>query len=196
MSENECSICLEDIHKNEEKILMCNHKFHKKCINKWTKINNICPLCRKIINNTFFVKIKKSLCFYSKFNFTIGNTNIILKKNKCDKFPIIIGFNDITKIIRSKKNFIINFIKQNKNKDFVNTEINIYFKNRTQIVNAFELMRDNIHAANNFIMNVNFYRNRLFNNNNRNLTNNTFRQQFTYNDYLRLTNQVRTLYRQ
>ena len=56
-------------------------------------------------------------------------------------------------------------------------------------------MRDNIHAANNFIMNVNFYRNRLFNNN-RNLTNNTFRQQFTYNDYLRLTNQVRTLYRQ
>ena len=112
MSENECSICLEDIHKNEEKVLMCNHKFHKKCINKWTKINNICPLCRKIINNTFFVKIKKSLCFYSKFDFTIGNTNIILKKNKSDKFPMIIGFNDIIKIVRSKK--ILLFIILNK----------------------------------------------------------------------------------
>ena len=30
------------------KELMCYHKFHKKCIEKWFKISKTCPLCRKI----------------------------------------------------------------------------------------------------------------------------------------------------
>lgn len=42
-----CIICLGDIKKG--KYLACNHYFHKKCINKWLKNNNNCPMCRTII---------------------------------------------------------------------------------------------------------------------------------------------------
>jgi len=49
---SKCSICLENYKNNE--IIRCIHdsyecSFHKKCINKWFKINNTCPNCRKII---------------------------------------------------------------------------------------------------------------------------------------------------
>ena len=43
----ECSICLDLISKDIIIYkLECNHKFHQTCINKWTMINNSCPLCR------------------------------------------------------------------------------------------------------------------------------------------------------
>jgi len=45
-----CSICLEDYSigdiLNE---LICNHFYHKNCINKWIKSNNNCPICRSSI---------------------------------------------------------------------------------------------------------------------------------------------------
>jgi hypothetical protein len=42
---NECSICLETLNKN---IIStnCKHKFHIKCLKKWTNISNSCPCCR------------------------------------------------------------------------------------------------------------------------------------------------------
>lgn len=47
-NKNDCSICLQSIcrKKNETK-LSCNHTFHSKCIDKWFKKDNRCPLCRK-----------------------------------------------------------------------------------------------------------------------------------------------------
>jgi hypothetical protein len=48
----ECSICLDTIKVGEfEKKLVCNHCFHKKCIDRWfKKDNDSCPMCRlKII---------------------------------------------------------------------------------------------------------------------------------------------------
>ena len=47
---SKCPICLESIKKNGV-TLLCNdsHAFHKKCILKWLKHNNTCPLCRKKI---------------------------------------------------------------------------------------------------------------------------------------------------
>ena len=43
----ECSICLLKLNNGTEiKTLFCTHKFHDKCIEKWLKTNNTCPLCR------------------------------------------------------------------------------------------------------------------------------------------------------
>lgn len=41
---------LDDINDNNHEILVCSHKFHKKCIDKWKIYNNKCPLCRASIN--------------------------------------------------------------------------------------------------------------------------------------------------
>ncbi len=44
-----CSICMEeDIGCFET--LKCNHEFHLRCINKWFKSHNTCPLCRTVIH--------------------------------------------------------------------------------------------------------------------------------------------------
>ncbi len=44
-----CSICLEtDCEDFEE--LFCGHQFHLRCINKWFKNKNNCPLCRTQIS--------------------------------------------------------------------------------------------------------------------------------------------------
>jgi hypothetical protein len=29
--------------------LMCNHKFHNKCLNRWLEQSDTCPLCRRIV---------------------------------------------------------------------------------------------------------------------------------------------------
>ena len=54
-NEKECAICYEKIQKNVYiRKLICNHEFHKKCIDKWLftqfkQHNNVftCPICRQ-----------------------------------------------------------------------------------------------------------------------------------------------------
>ena len=42
-----CSICLENYKKNDYyRTLNCNHIFHKKCIDRWFKNQETCPMCR------------------------------------------------------------------------------------------------------------------------------------------------------
>jgi E3 ubiquitin-protein ligase RNF115/126 len=42
-----CAICISDIVKNEETILLpCGHMYHSKCIVEWLNQNNKCPVCR------------------------------------------------------------------------------------------------------------------------------------------------------
>jgi hypothetical protein len=42
-----CCICLDDIKKNEETVLLpCGHMFHWNCCLNWLKRNNTCPMCR------------------------------------------------------------------------------------------------------------------------------------------------------
>lgn len=55
---HECSICYENIFE-DKKILSCSHIFHKNCIDSWTKINPICPYCRKFLAEDFSCKIIK-----------------------------------------------------------------------------------------------------------------------------------------
>ena len=51
--EDECSICYIEYNKDDNirKLLVCDHKYHMECINKWiTEYNNhTCPLCRSNI---------------------------------------------------------------------------------------------------------------------------------------------------
>lgn len=42
-----CPICLDNYKDKEYKrTLKCDHTFHKKCIDKWIKKHNSCPICR------------------------------------------------------------------------------------------------------------------------------------------------------
>lgn len=43
---NECVICFIKYKNNNMITTRCNHLFHEKCLRKWLKIDNICPICR------------------------------------------------------------------------------------------------------------------------------------------------------
>mmetsp|Transcript_5604 Transcript_5604/g.5798 ORF Transcript_5604/g.5798 Transcript_5604/m.5798 type:complete len:219 (+) Transcript_5604:117-773(+) len=47
-----CAICLDDIeYGNTLKKLPCLHQFHAKCISKWVRRTNRCPLCNQLVIN-------------------------------------------------------------------------------------------------------------------------------------------------
>lgn len=46
-----CVICLCYVYKKDHHKTLCNHSFHKDCINNWKKDHNKCPLCRKLLHN-------------------------------------------------------------------------------------------------------------------------------------------------
>lgn len=49
----ECSICLSNYEDNDEVTkLGCEHNFHKECIEEWLHVNQTCPLCRTVVNDT------------------------------------------------------------------------------------------------------------------------------------------------
>lgn len=53
--EFECSICADIINENEEIAkLPCGHNYHRKCLNRWIKINPCCPYCRS--KNVFYLQ--------------------------------------------------------------------------------------------------------------------------------------------
>jgi hypothetical protein len=52
-----CTICLMELSEGTDVILLpCEHIFHEKCITKWLKVHNTCPLCRYELLN---IKEKK-----------------------------------------------------------------------------------------------------------------------------------------
>eukprot|EP00177_Eucheuma_denticulatum_P005319 GFKZ01009668.1.p1 GENE.GFKZ01009668.1~~GFKZ01009668.1.p1 ORF type:complete len:702 (+),score=68.44 GFKZ01009668.1:324-2429(+) len=45
-----CCICMCDVEVGEElRVLPCNHKYHKSCIDEWLTYNGCCPVCKKRI---------------------------------------------------------------------------------------------------------------------------------------------------
>lgn len=50
---HDCSICLMGIKTRlSSKTLKCGHKFHRRCILKWARINKSCPNCRATLEAT------------------------------------------------------------------------------------------------------------------------------------------------
>ncbi|KAG2307369.1 hypothetical protein Bca4012_083607 [Brassica carinata] len=50
-NEIQCSICIEDLSKNHQKIIempKCLHRFHQDCLFEWLGRQNSCPLCRSV----------------------------------------------------------------------------------------------------------------------------------------------------
>ncbi|XP_021922164.1 uncharacterized protein LOC110830988 isoform X2 [Zootermopsis nevadensis] len=45
--EEECSICMESMDKDQTS-LHCKHSFHTKCITRWLQKGGVCPLCRTV----------------------------------------------------------------------------------------------------------------------------------------------------
>ena len=45
--EKECLICLEEFKENQELsvIISCGHYYHHKCLSRWFKKKEVCPLC-------------------------------------------------------------------------------------------------------------------------------------------------------
>lgn len=70
--DKECPICLDYILNNEH-ILSCNHKFHKKCILDWLQKNNICPTCNKQSEYIILIHPRKRVDSYNTFE---SNTNL------------------------------------------------------------------------------------------------------------------------
>ena len=58
----ECSICLSKI-KNDKKftIINCKHSFHIKCISRWKRTSNECPMCRGPIVSTLRPMTKRAI---------------------------------------------------------------------------------------------------------------------------------------
>ena len=45
--EEDCVICMEPMKKNTlARTLPCMHAFHSRCVDKWLKSNNSCPICK------------------------------------------------------------------------------------------------------------------------------------------------------
>ena len=42
----ECAICFEAL-SNDDYVLKCKHRFHKRCLNKWLLRQTTCPMCRE-----------------------------------------------------------------------------------------------------------------------------------------------------
>ena len=49
---DECAICLNEVNQGKPDKTTCGHCFHPDCLEKWTEINNTCPMCRRT-NPTF-----------------------------------------------------------------------------------------------------------------------------------------------
>ena len=45
---DECVICLNEVNTGKPEKTFCGHCFHRDCLEKWTTINNTCPMCRRV----------------------------------------------------------------------------------------------------------------------------------------------------
>lgn len=77
---SDCAICLECINETIDiKLTECNHTFHLNCFETWIKLNNSCPLCRKVfqqINNEVNTNIPLSFWFSRNTNLAIPLVSI------------------------------------------------------------------------------------------------------------------------
>jgi hypothetical protein len=49
--QSDCSICLDELQIDKVSTASCGHVFHSKCMKKFIKVDDRCPLCRTVIYN-------------------------------------------------------------------------------------------------------------------------------------------------
>ena len=67
--QNICPVCLDTIIDNQNsKTLHCGHTFHSTCIDEWTNIRQVCPVCRERVHvvTTSRQKITRTMNFVSE----------------------------------------------------------------------------------------------------------------------------------
>lgn len=114
---HECAICLDSIYPAKYK-LPCKHLFHVKCIKKWLKHSQSCPVCRYVIISQFLTYrhrfLKPRVPVYIKANEDSLFIKEFSKKHKMINYKTISSVSIKEKM---KKNIIIIKInKKNKKK--------------------------------------------------------------------------------
>lgn len=65
-----CSICLSSFESSSSGVtqLECKHSFHSSCLEKWMKVSNTCPLCRRESDTyiMYYINIKINKKYNSK----------------------------------------------------------------------------------------------------------------------------------
>ena len=88
MQEEKCAICLEARvqGRNLRNIttLVCNHQFHKNCIDRWTIRKTTCPVCRRRIKRTG-TRTRQN----RSSRYVIRNTNRTSRYNNMTSLPAI-----------------------------------------------------------------------------------------------------------
>lgn len=143
----ECSICLEELI-SDITILVCSHRFHKKCINSWIKIKPNCPICRNFIPlNCIHFKARKLYNIFIRYSVLCLEDYLIIRCYFLEFFykKIILKYSLITKIRHMNGFFNIMYkeqiggtvIKILKIKIINNTNDNVFYflKNKIQIIN-------------------------------------------------------------
>jgi hypothetical protein len=77
----ECPICYGTmLYPRLTKTLRCGHKFHRKCINKWTATNPSCPLCNASIEpeRPYHLQRPISMPISTNINYTINTVNALI----------------------------------------------------------------------------------------------------------------------
>lgn len=58
-----CAVCLSDFEEDDTlRRLPCGHSFHKGCVDKWLKMNKVCPLCVQDVEVLIREQSEKSSC--------------------------------------------------------------------------------------------------------------------------------------
>ena len=53
-----CPVCIENVHKDDVKVLKCSHTFHHECITKWFVESDVCPVCRDDMSHEPLIQFK------------------------------------------------------------------------------------------------------------------------------------------
>ncbi|KAL8257907.1 hypothetical protein R6Q59_029948 [Mikania micrantha] len=64
MLDMECAVCLDDVEPEQLARMFpgCNHGFHLQCADTWLSKNPVCPVCRNMLDASFFVPPESNPC--------------------------------------------------------------------------------------------------------------------------------------
>ncbi|XP_074286368.1 E3 ubiquitin-protein ligase At1g63170 [Silene latifolia] len=70
-----CCICLAKYANNDElRELPCSHLFHKDCVDKWLKINALCPLCKSEVGETLLSTLAEATASLRRAESRVGSS--------------------------------------------------------------------------------------------------------------------------